>query len=263
MSKEITSSLAGKVVVITGADSGIGQATADELSSKGASILINYHTDKGGAEKTLQMVEANGSKGLILQGDVSNYEEVQKIFETAVRELGTPYIVVNSAGVDAKGKKVEEMDIEIFDQTIKTNLYGTFYSCKEFIKLRKSAGGEGKIVNISSVHEDIPRSGAAEYCASKGGVRNLTRCLALELAELKINVINVSPGMVLTPMNQEAIDDPKKMEEQVQSIPLKRAAEPSEIAKLVAYLVSEDASYATGQSYFLDGGLMQNLGQGA
>ena len=184
------------------------------------------------------------------------------MYETATTELGVPFIVVNCAGIDSQGKKVEEMDIEIFDEAIKTNLYGTFYSCKEFIIGRKAAGGEGKIVNISSVHEDIPRSGAGEYCASKGGVRNLTRCLALELAEAKINVNNVSPGMVLTPMNQTAIDDPKVQGQQVQSIPLKRAAQPKEIAKLVAYLVSEDASYATEQSYFLDGGLMQNLGQG-
>lgn len=263
MSKKITTSLAGKVAVITGADSGIGQATADELSSKGASILINYLEDKAGAEKTLQLVEANGSKGLVVQGHVSDYAQVKKMFETATTELGVPFIVVNCAGIDAKGEKVEKMDIEIFDKAIKTNLYGTFYSCKEFIKGLRTVGGEGKIVNISSVHEDIPRSGAVEYCASKGGVRNLTRCLALELAESKINVNNVSPGMVLTPMNQKAIDDPKELEEQVQSIPLKRAAQPEEIAKLVAYLVSEDDSYATGQSYFLDGGLMQNLGQGA
>ena len=263
MSNDITTRLAGKVAVITGSDSGIGQATAVELSAKGASILINYLEDKAGAEKTLQMVEANGSKGFILQGDVSEYAQVQKLYETAKAELGVPFIVVNCAGVDAQGKKVEEMDIEIFDKAIKTNLYGTFYSCKEFIKLRKIAGGGGKIVNISSVHEDIPRSGAAEYCASKGGVRNLTRCLALELAEAKINVNNVAPGMVLTPMNQKAIDDPKVLEEQIQSIPLKRASQPEEIAKLVAYLVSDDASYATGQTYFLDGGLMQNLGQGA
>jgi glucose 1-dehydrogenase len=263
MNIETTNSLAGKVAVITGADSGIGQATANLLSSKGATILINYLEDKAGAEKTLQTVEENGAKGLVLQGDVSDYEQIQKMFETATERLGVPYIVVNCAGVDSQGKKVEEMDIETFDKAIKTNLYGTFYSCKEFIKLRKKAGGEGKIINISSVHEDIPRSGAGEYCASKGGVRNLTRCLALELAESKINVNNVAPGMVLTPMNQKAIDDPKVLEQQVQSIPLKRAAQPEEIAKLVAYLVSEDASYATGQTYFLDGGLMQNLGQGA
>jgi glucose 1-dehydrogenase len=255
--------LAGKVALITGADSGIGQATAKELSEKGALILINYLKDKKGATETLKLVEANGSKGLIVQADVSDYEQVKKMHQLVKAKLGTPYILVNCAGLDASGVPVADMDIAVFDQTIRTNLYGTFYNCKEFIKARKAAGGEGKIVNITSVHEDIPRAGAAEYCASKGAVRNLTRCLSLELAELKINVNNVAPGMVLTPMNQKAIDDPKVLKEQVQSIPWKRAAEPWEIAKLIAYLVSDDASYAAGQTFTLDGALSQNLGQGA
>ena len=263
MSKENLKPLSGKVAIITGAASGIGQAIAIELSDRGAHILINYHKDKNAAEKTLKAVEKNCSKGHLFKADISDYEQVKKMFKAVQIELGVPDILVNSAGVDAHGKEVDEMDIDIFDQTIRTNLYGTFYACKEFIKLRKAAEGKGKIINISSVHEETPRAGAAEYCASKGAVRNLTRCLALELAEFKINVNNIAPGMVLTPMNQEAIDDPKILEKQVQSIPLKRAAEPWEIAKLAAYLVSDDASYATGQTYVLDGGLMQNVGQGA
>ncbi len=128
---------------------------------------------------------------------------------------------------------------------------------------RRAAGGNGKIINITSVHEDIPRAGAAGYCASKGGLRNLTRCLTLELASDRINVNNIAPGMVLTPMNQPALDDPKVLEEQVQSIPWKRAAEPWEIAKLALYLASEDANYASGQTFTLDGGLTMNQGQGA
>ena len=263
MNQKTSTYLKGKIAIITGADSGIGQAIADELSSLGADVFINYLKDKKGADETLKLVEKNGSKGFVQQGDVSDYEQVKKMYESVVDNLGVPFILVNCAGVDASGKHVDEMDIDIFDKTIRTNLYGTFYNCKEFIKLRKKESGEGKIVNITSVHEDIPRAGASEYCASKGAVRNLTRCLALELAEFKINVNNIAPGMVLTPMNQEAIDDPKVLEKQVQSIPAKRAAEPREIAKLAAYLVSEDASYAMGQTYVLDGGLMQNIGQGA
>jgi glucose 1-dehydrogenase len=263
MIEKTSTSLSGKVAIITGADSGIGQAIADELSRLGAHIFINYLEDKKGAAETLKLVEKNGSNGVLFQADVSDYEQVKKMYETAVEESGMPYILVNCAGIDASGKNVDEMDIDIFDKTIRTNLYGTFYNCKEFIKLRKAEGGKGKIINITSVHEDLPRAGASEYCASKGAVRNLTRCLALELAEFNINVNNIAPGMVLTPMNQEAIDDPEILKKQVQSIPFKRAAEPWEIAKLAAYLVSEDSSYATGQTYVLDGGLMQNIGQGA
>ncbi len=121
----------------------------------------------------------------------------------------------------------------------------------------------GKIINISSVHEEIPRAGAAEYCASKGGLRNFMRCLALELAQTGMNVNNIDPGMVLTPMNQEALDDPKKREEQVQSIPMKRAAEPREVAKLALFLASPENSYVHGNNDRIDSGLEQNLGQGA
>ena len=124
-------------------------------------------------------------------------------------------------------------------------------------------GGGGRIINISSVHEEIPRAGAAEYCTSKGGLRNLMRCLALELAELGVNVNNIAPGMVLTPMNQEALDDPAKRKQQTQSIPMKRAAEPSEVAKVALFLASSDSNYVHGSTYVIDGGLMQNLGQGA
>ncbi len=263
MKARILSSLSGKVTVITGAESGIGQAIAVELSSLGSDILICYFKDIKGAKETLKAVEKNGSKGELIKIDVSNYTQVKKIYKNVASKLGVPYILINSAGIDAAGKHVDEMDVHIFDTTIRTNLYGTFYNCKEFIKLRKAEGGKGKIINISSVHEDIPRAGASEYCASKGAVRNLTRCLALELAEFKINVNNIAPGMVLTPMNQEAINNPKVLKKQIQSIPAKRAAEPWEIAKLAAYLVSEDSSYAMGQTYVLDGGLMQNIGQGA
>ncbi|TPW00491.1 MAG: Glucose 1-dehydrogenase [Beijerinckiaceae bacterium] len=146
---------------------------------------------------------------------------------------------------------------------IRTNLYGPFYCCQVFIRARRAAGGKGKIINITSVHQEIPRAGAAGYDASKGGLRNLTRTLALELAPDRINVNNIAPGMVLTPMNQPAIDDPVLLEKQVQSIPFKRAAEPWEIARLAVYLASREADYATGQTFTLDGGLSMNLGQGA
>ena len=177
--------------------------------------------------------------------------------------MGTPFILVNDAGVDAVGDEVAEMTHENWDDRIKTNLYGPFYCCQLFIRARRRAGGGGKIINLTSVHEDIPRAGAAGYCASKGALRNLTRTLTLELAPDKINVNNIAPGMVLTSMNQPALDDPKVLDEQVQSIPWKRAAEPWEAAKLALYLASEDAAYASGQTFTLDGGLAMNQGHGA
>lgn len=255
--------LSGQVALVTGADSGIGQAIAEELSANGADISIIYHSDKKGAEATLESVLKNGCRGIILQADVTDYGRVVEIFDETQKQLGTPYILVNDAGINVHGFDVCDMDIAIFDRTIKTNLYGPFYCCKTFVNLRKRAGNGGKIINISSIHEDVAHAGGAEYCASKGGMRSLTRCLALEVAGLGINVNNIGPGMILTPMNQKAIESPEVRREAERHIPLGRAGEPWEVAKLAAYLASPDAAYATGQSFFIDGGLKINLGQGA
>jgi glucose 1-dehydrogenase len=222
-----------------------------------------YWHDKAGAENTKRLVEGEGRRAVIVQTDIREEGDVAKLFGETERQLGTPFILVNDAGVDATGDEVADMKLEDWDDRIKTNLYGPFYCCQHFIRARRKAGGNGKIINITSVHEDIPRAGAAGYCASKGALRNLTRTLTLELAPDKINVNNIAPGMVLTPMNQPALDDPKVLEEQVQSIPWKRAAEPWEIAKLAVYLASEDAGYASGQTFTLDGGLTMNQGRGA
>ena len=255
--------LTGKVAIVTGADSGIGQAIASEFATHGADVAITWFEDEQGAQNTAKAVEKAGRKALVMQVDVRDPSAIAGLFQATAEQLGTPYILVNDAGVDATGKNVADMTIEEWEDRFRTNVHGPFYACQQFIRARRQAGGQGKIINITSVHEDIPRAGAAGYCAKKGALRNLTRCLTLELAEDKINVNNIAPGMVATPMNQPALDDPEVMEQQVQSIPLKRAAEPWEIAKLALYLASEDANYASGQTFTLDGGLSMNQGQGA
>jgi len=252
-----------KIALITGADSGIGQATAIAFAQEGADVVITYFEDKDGAEHTRKSVEAAGRKGLVVQVDTSDEQQVEKLFDQAIATFGTVHILMNNAGVDGSGTNVADLTTTVWDKAIKTNLYGYFFCCRRFIKIRQSEGGGGKIVNITSVHEEIPRAGTAEYSSAKGAVRNLTRTLALELAPLKINVNNLAPGMVLTPFNQSSIDDPKKLEQEVQSIPWKRAAQPAEIAQVAVFLASHDADYVTGSTYFIDGGLMQNQGQGA
>jgi glucose 1-dehydrogenase len=255
--------LEGKVAIVTGADSGIGEAIAQEFAKHGADVAITYFSDDTGANETKQDVEKHGGKALVVQVDVRDPAAVAKLFEETESQLGTPYILVNNAGVDSVGEHVADMSIEDWDNRIKTNLYGPFFTCQQFVRARRKVGGKGKIVNITSVHEDIPRAGGAGYCASKAGLRNLTRCLTLEVAADEINVNNLAPGMVLTSMNKSAMEDPKVYDEQVQSIPMKRAAESWEVAKLALYLASEDANYANGQTFTLDGGLMMNQGQGA
>jgi glucose 1-dehydrogenase len=255
--------LENKVALITGSDSGIGQATAIELAKEGADVVITYHTDREGAEKTLEAVEKEGQRGIVIQVDVGDEKEVEAMFDKGLKEFGTIDILMNNAGIDAAGVHVADMPTERWHKAIRTNLDGYFYCCRRFINIRKSKGGGGKIINVTSVHEEQPRAGAADYDCTKGAIRNLTRTLALELSEHGITVNNIAPGMVLTPFNQAAVDDPETRKKQTQSIPMKRAAEPKEIGKLAVFLASEDSAYVTGSSYVMDGGLMQNTGQGA
>lgn len=255
--------LENRIAIVTGADSGIGQATAEAFAREGADVAITYFNDSDGAEETRRRVEKAGRRAITVRLDQRDPAQVEDVFRRTEEELGTPFILVNNAGVDATGTEAAELPLEDWDAAIRTNLYGPFYCCQHFIRARRRSGGGGKIINVTSVHQEIPRAGAAGYDASKGALRNLTRTLCLELAPDRINVNNIAPGMVLTPFNQAAVDDPEVREKQVRSIPFKRAAEPAEIAALAVYLASEEADYASGQTFTLDGGLSMNLGQGA
>ncbi len=260
----MTGRLQDKIALITGSDSGIGRATAIEFAKEGADVAVHYLDDAEGAGETRQAVEAEGRRAIVVQADITDEEAVHRLFAEAVEAFDRIDILMNNAGVDASGDDVADLSTETFDGAIKANLYGAFFCCRRFVQLRKSgAATGGKIINVTSVHQEIPNPGGADYDCSKGALRNLTRTLALELAPLKINVNNLGPGMVLTPFNQPAIDDPELLDEQVQSIPWKRAAEPSEIGRLAVFLASGDSDYVTGADYFMDGGLMRNLGQGA
>ena len=237
--------LEGKVALITGSDSGIGRGTAIEFAKEGADVVVHYLDDSDGAEQTRQAVEAAGRRVAVVQADVTDERQVERLFDEATEALGAVDILMNNAGVDASGSEVGDLPTDVFDKAIKANLYGPFFCCRRYVQLRRASGRVGgKIINVTSVHEEIPNPGGADYDCSKGALRNLTRTLALELAPLKIN-------------------DPKLLEEQVQSIPWKRAAEPSEIGRLAVFLASADSDYVTGATYFMDGGLMRNLGQGA
>ena len=259
----MTDRLASKVALITGSDSGIGQATAVAFAEEGADVVVTYLHDADGAAATREQVEAAGRRAIVVQLDIRDEDQVGSAFDQAIAAFGTVDILMNNAGVDASGDDVADLSTDTFDTAIRTNVYGPFFCCRRFIQERKQRGGGGKIINVTSVHQDIPNAGGADYDCSKGAVRMLTRTLALELAPLGINVNNLAPGMVLTPFNQPAIDDPALLEEQVQSIPFKRAAEPAEIARLALFLASSDADYCTGSTFTMDGGLARNLGQGA
>lgn len=255
--------LDGEIAVVTGSDSGIGQATAIAFAREGADVAITYFHDQAGAARAREAVEQTGRRAMVAHLDQRHPADVQRLFDEAHSRLGLATILVNNAGIDTSGRHVEDVRLEDWDNEIRTNLYGPFFCCQQFIRRLKGSGRHGTIINITSIHEEVARAGAAGYDASKGGLRNLTRTLALELAEKNINVNNIAPGMVLTPMNQGAVDDAAVRDQQVQSIPVKRAAQPEEIAAAAVYLASRDARYVHGTSLYVDGGLMQNLGQGA
>ena len=252
-----------KVALITGSDSGIGQASAVEFAREGADVIVNYLEDEQGANDTREQVEAQGRRAIVVQADHGYEDQVQQMFSAAIDAFGQIDILMNNASVDASGVYVADLDIEAFQRTMRSNLIGQVLCCKHFVRHRKANGGRGKIINVTSIHEDIPNAGGSDYDCSKGALRMLTRTLALEVAPDAINVNSLAPGMVLTPFNQQAIDDPKFRDEQVQSIPLKRAAQPEEIARLALFLASSDADYVTGSEYVMDGGLMRSAGQGA
>ncbi|QNL48458.1 SDR family oxidoreductase [Olivibacter sp. SDN3] len=254
--------LKDKVALITGSDSGIGRAVAEAYANEGAKVVITYHSDEEAANEVEKKLIQIGAESVVHQLDVSDEDSVKTVFSKVVDHFGNIDILVSNAGVNGSNIPVSDMDTKTFDTCIKTNLYGAFFCCREFLQL-KTSDRKGKIIIVSSVHEDVNNKGNADYNASKGGVKNFSRSLALELADKNINVNNIAPGMILTPMNQKAMDDEKVRKEAEQNIPMKRAGKTEDITGIAIYLASDESDYVTGATFFVDGGLSINLGQGA
>lgn len=255
--------LAGKTALITGAESGIGQGIAMEFALNGANVIITYFKDKTAAEDTLAKVQEAGCHGIIIQADVSDEPSVDALFATALETFPQIDILVNSAGLRSVDKYIHELSFAEFERTVKTNLFGTFLCCQKFAVHRLQQGGNGRIINITSIHEEIVSPGKIDYCASKSAIRGLCRALAMELADKKITVNNIAPGMILTPMNQHAVDDLAYRESIEQRIPAKTSGLPLDVACVAVFLASDDASYITGTTQVVDGGLMLNRAPGA
>ena len=253
------SRLQGKNVLVTGASSGIGQAIAIRFAQEGANVAIAYRTGAEQAQSTAaqaRAARANGdtSREIVVQADVSNEEQVAQMFATTILEFGRLDILVNNAGIQ-KPTPSHELSVADFDRVIAVNLRGPFLCSREAIRHFLQRGGGGVILNNSSVHEMIPKPKYLSYSISKGGMRNLTKTLALEYAGQGIRVNAVGPGAVITPINKAWIDDAKAKSEVESHIPLGRAADAAEIASVFAFLASDEASYITGQTLYACGGL--------
>ena len=249
--------LAGKVAIVTGAGTGIGQGIATRLGSEGARVIIDYVGDPAGAEQTRQAILTAGGQASIQSADVTLCHDVENLVDTAWQTYGSADILVNNAGMEQKSMFWETTEAE-YDKILAVNLRGPFFLTQKFVQKLRGAQRPGKIVNISSVHEDIAFPGFATYCTSKGGLRMLMRNLAVELGPLGITVNNVAPGAIETPINTALLEDKPKLHALLQNIPLGRLGKPEDIAALVAFLVSDDAAYINGATYVIDGGLMRS-----
>jgi glucose 1-dehydrogenase len=248
--------LANKVAIVTGGDSGIGHAISVGLADAGAAVTINYHRNQAAAEGTLREIAAKDGKAQIVQGDVSNVADIQALVDKTVQAYGRLDVLVNNAGMETRTTLLDTTEHQ-FDLVIGVDLKSAFFGTQCAAKQMIKQGRGGRIINISSVHEDWPMPGNIAYGCAKGGVRMLTRTAGIELAPYGITVVGVGPGAVNTPIDAVTMADPAQRAKLEGAIPLGRVAEPSEIAKLIAWLASDEASYGTATTYFIDGGLMQ------
>lgn len=249
--------LQNKVAIITGASSGIGQSIAIRLASEGASVVIDYVGHADGANETKAKAEAVGGKAITIQADVSKMADIQNLIDQTYQQLGRCDILVNNAGIEKEANfwEITEQD---YDAVLNVNLKGAFFLIQAFVKRLIATKQTGRIINISSVHEDMAFPHFATYCASKGAMRMLTRNLAVELGPLGITINNIAPGAVATPINTALLDNKPKLEALLKNIPLGRLAKPEEIGNLAVFLASDEATYVTGSTYVIDGGLMVN-----
>lgn len=249
--------LAGKVAIVTGSSSGIGQAIAVRYAQEGADIVIDYRSHPEGANDTKTAVEKAGQKAVVVQADVSKVADTANLVEQAYAQLGGCHILVNNAGIE-KGSDFWEVTEEDYDAVMDVNLKGAFFITQAFVKRLHDLKQPGRVINISSVHEDMVFPHFDSYAASKGAMRMLMRNLAVELGPLGITVNNIAPGAIITPINQKMMNNPTELDPLLRNIPLGRMGKSEEVAALAAFLASEEAGYITGSTYVIDGGLMRN-----
>ena len=249
-------SLKDKVAIVTGGNSGIGQAVVLELARQGASIVIDYVAHPEATSTLEQQTAKLGSQSIGVTADVSKLADLQKLIDAAVSRFGRVDIMVNNAGIETRTSVLDTTEAQ-YEAVMSVNLKSAFFATQIAARQMIKQGGGGRIINITSVHEDWPMPGNTAYCLAKGGMRMLTRTAGLELAKHNILVVGVGPGAVDTPINLSTMNDPAKLAALDAAIPLGRMARPSEIASVVAFLAGDGATYLTATTIFADGGIMQ------
>ena len=251
--------LEDKVAIVTGSSLGIGRAIAVAFGQEGASVAINYRSHPEEGEQAVQEIEKVGGKAISVQADVSEPEDVRGLIQNTVQEFGRLDVMVNNAGIEQKTPFLDT-PLEVWEKVISVNLTGVWIGCQEAARQMVSQGDGGRIINVSSVHEDLPMPTNSPYCAAKGGLRMLMRTIAVELAPHGITVNNIAPGAVETPINKNLDEHPEQRKELLSEIPLGRIGQPEDIASLAVYLASDASSYSTGSTFFVDGGMMRHAG---
>jgi glucose 1-dehydrogenase len=251
--------LDGKIALITGASQGIGHGIAVGMAKEGANPIINYRSeaDLEGALAVKKEVEALGRKCLTIQADISKISEISALVDRSIKEMGGLDILVNNAGIEKRAPAWEVSEAD-YDVVLAVNLKGVFFVTQGCLKYWIAQKRPGKVINISSVHEELPFPHFSAYCMSKGGVKMMTRNLAIEVAPFGITVNSVAPGAIETPINRQLLNDKQKLAGLLDNIPLKRLGEPDDVSNAVVFLASPQSDYITGTTIFVDGGLLWN-----
>jgi glucose 1-dehydrogenase len=249
--------LQDKVAIVTGGNTGIGAAVVSELAAQGAKVVIDYVSNKEAEDELERKLAALNEPAVGVEADVSKVADLQKLVDAAVSNFGRLDILVNNAGIETRSSVLDTTEDQ-YEKVLAINLKSAFFGTQLAAKQMIAQGGGGRIINMTSVHEDWPMPGNTPYCLSKGGMRMLTRTAGLELAPHGILVTGVGPGAVDTPINASTVSNPELLAKLNSSIPMGRLAEPNEIASVVAFLAGPGASYVTATTIFADGGIMQS-----
>jgi glucose 1-dehydrogenase len=252
--------LIGKKALITGSNQGIGQAIALRLAEEGADVVIDYVTHPETAKETVELAKKFGHRAVSVQGDISKVADAQRMIKESVEALGGLDILVNNAGVERRAPFWEVTEAD-YDLVLDVNLKGAFFTTQAFVQHRLAVKQPGKIINVSSVHEDLPFPHFTSYCASKGGMKMVTRNLSIELAPYGITINNIAPGAIETPINTTLLNNPALLKSLLDNIPLARLGKTSDVAGVAAFLASSDADYITGTTIVVDGGLTWNYSE--